>query len=60
LALCAGTDGLETGGILAGHYTEALDSAVVTDVLSAPPDSRAGPTWFERGVEGVQSWLERL
>ncbi len=60
LALCAGTDGLETGGILAGQYTEALDSAVVTDVLGAPPDSRAGPTWFERGIDGVQLWLETL
>jgi integrative and conjugative element protein (TIGR02256 family) len=60
VALCAGADRVETGGILAGRYTEALDYAIVTDVLGPPSDSRAGRDWFERGVEGVQPWLEAL
>ena len=50
----------ETGGILVGRYTAAHDSAVVTSVSDAPRDSRAGGTWFSRGVAGLQNWLNGL
>jgi integrative and conjugative element protein (TIGR02256 family) len=49
----------ETGGILVGYYTAELDRAVVTAASLAPRDSCAGPTWFERGVRGLQGWLQR-
>ena len=56
---CANTPGRETGGLLVGRYTDDHTFAVVTEVLPAPIDSRAGPTWFIRGVEGLTSELGR-
>jgi integrative and conjugative element protein (TIGR02256 family) len=50
----------ETGGILVGRYTETHDFAVVTSASDAPRDSRAGGTWFSRGVAGLQRWLNGL
>ncbi|HMP03958.1 MAG TPA: Mov34/MPN/PAD-1 family protein [Gemmatales bacterium] len=50
----------ETGGILVGRYTAAHDCAVVTSASDAPQDSRAGGTWFSRGVAGLQRWLNGL
>ena len=50
----------ETGGILVGRYTSAHDFAVVTSASDAPQDSRAGGTWFSRGVAGLQRWLNGL
>lgn len=44
----------ETGGILVGYYTDALDCAVVTDASERPPDSKSGRTWFARGTIGLQ------
>ncbi len=49
----------ETGGILLGRYSPGLDEAIVTAVSTAPPDSLSGPTWFVRGVRGLQRRLDR-
>lgn len=45
----------ETGGVLIGHYTDALDCAVVTRVCGPEDDSRAGATWFERGTKRLRA-----
>jgi len=50
----------ETGGILVGFYEERLDCAQVTAATSAPDDSRKGRTWFHRGTDGLQTWLNDL
>lgn len=50
----------ETGGILAGYYTDALDCAVVTEASERPSDSRSGKTWFVRGTVGLQVLLDGL
>ena len=47
----------ETGGILIGHYTDALDCAVVSHVTGRTRGSRAGRTWFERAVDGLNNLL---
>lgn len=51
---------LETGGILVGSYTPEHDCAIVSGISAAPPDSRRGRSWFERGVSGLQRWLNGL
>lgn len=58
MCLAAGSN--ETGGILVGCYSRNLAVAEVTAVSGPPTDSRAGRTWFERGVRGVGDWLVRL
>lgn len=60
LTICARKCPDETGGILLGKYSTQLDCAVVTIATKAPPDSRSGRTWFKRGVQGLQSLLEKL
>lgn len=50
----------ETGGILVGHYTRGLECAVIDAVSRAPSDSVGGRTWFNRGVRGIQRWVNRL
>jgi integrative and conjugative element protein (TIGR02256 family) len=50
----------ETGGLLVGHYTEAQDCAVVTEVSGAPADSRNGRNFFVRGTARLQRWLNGL
>jgi integrative and conjugative element protein (TIGR02256 family) len=60
LEACKNSRSYETGGIIVGHYNENLDCAVVTDVSLSPSDSKHGPTWFYRGVNGLQNWLNRL
>lgn len=52
--------GLETGGILVGNYSPSGSAAIVTTAEPAPPDSRAGRTWFQRGVQGISELLHRL
>jgi integrative and conjugative element protein (TIGR02256 family) len=56
---CVRAEGVETGGILMGRYSAAHDCALVTEVLGPPGDSRSGPTWFVRGVAGLQAALNR-
>jgi integrative and conjugative element protein (TIGR02256 family) len=58
LDLCSHAGGGETGGILIGYYTEALDTAVVTTATGPPPDSKGGRDWFKRGVKGLRERLE--
>ena len=60
LKACIDSGSHETGGILVGHYNEDLDCAFVTDVSLSPSDSKYGRFWFYRGVNGLQSWLNRL
>ena len=57
LTLCEAAGAFETGGLLVGKYTARHDTAFVTKVVAAPPDSRAGNTWFYRGVKGVKEIL---
>ena len=56
---CIRSNGLETGGILAGRYTEDLAWAVVTDASGPPPDSTSSATSFFRGTSGTRRWLRR-
>jgi integrative and conjugative element protein (TIGR02256 family) len=60
LACCKKAIRNETGGILVGHYTKAHDCAIVTRISGPPLDSAAGTTWFQRGVQGLQRWLEKV
>lgn len=60
LSLCQQSKAAETGGVLVGYYNEDYSCAVVTEVSSAPTDSRSGPTWFQRGIVGIQFWLNNL
>ena len=58
LGYCARALPNETGGILIGRYSECLDTALVLKVTPAPPDSRAGRTWFYRGTQGLPRLLD--
>lgn len=60
LRLCEESGLVETGGILIGKYTAALDCAVVTEVTPPSPDSKRGRYWFMRGVKGLREKLRAL
>lgn len=60
LKLCGRSSPRETGGILLGRYSNALDYALVTSITKAPSDSRSGRTWFVRGVRGLQSKIDNM
>lgn len=47
----------ETGGILIGYYRDG--EAFITEATPPPPDSKRSCFRFERGTEGVKSYLER-
>jgi integrative and conjugative element protein (TIGR02256 family) len=51
---------VETGGILIGHYSADHQTAIITRTEPPPSDSKAGPTWFERGIAGVKDVLQRM
>jgi integrative and conjugative element protein (TIGR02256 family) len=51
---------LETGGILIGYYDKNLRNAVVEIALPAPPDSKHGKNFFERGIEGISENLIKI
>jgi integrative and conjugative element protein (TIGR02256 family) len=57
---CAKSCPHETGGILVGRYTPALDLAIVTRLPHAPLDSRSGRASFLRGRRGLAELLARL
>ena len=57
---CIGSLPNETGGILVGKYNERHDLAIVSDILTSPPDSNAGTTWFHRGIKGLKQKLREL
>jgi integrative and conjugative element protein (TIGR02256 family) len=50
----------ETGGILVGRYTPALDLAIVTRLPPASRDSRSARARFVRGERGLAKMLARL
>ncbi len=60
LRLCTRSGVYETGGVLAGHYTDAHDCAIVTAVSGPPADSQRGRATFYRGTRDLQPWLDRL
>jgi integrative and conjugative element protein (TIGR02256 family) len=43
----------ETGGVLLGYYDFNIKAVVLVAVLPAPPDSKASPGSFERGIAGL-------
>lgn len=43
----------ETGGVLLGYYDFNINAVVVVAGLPAPPDSKASPDSFERGIAGL-------
>lgn len=47
----------ETGGILVGYYDESYRLATAVLATPPPPDSKHGPTTFERGVQGIKELL---
>lgn len=60
LAEARAAGGSETGGILVGLYNEALDTAIVTQAETPPPDSTGTRSSFLRGVAGVRERLGQL
>ncbi len=42
-----------------GFYTEDQSTAIVTKATPPPRDSRAGRTWFHRGIAGLRLLLEK-
>ncbi len=60
LSACRQSVNEETGGILVGYYNAVHNCALVTAASGAPPDSKSGHTWFERGISGLQVWLNSL
>ena len=57
---CARAHPLETGGILIGHYNREHDTALLSQFVSSPADSRSGATTFHRGTRGLQGLLNRV
>ena len=57
LDICRRAFPSETGGILIGVYNESLNCAMVGNATGPGRDARAGRTWFERGVAGLQELL---
>ncbi len=49
----------ETGGIILGSYTQDRLVANVKHITGPPKDSEFGPTWFRRGVKGLQKLLDK-
>lgn len=43
----------ETGGVLLGYYDFNIKAVMVVAALPAPPDSKASPSSFERGIMGL-------
>jgi len=60
LRLCEESQSIETGGVILGKYTTALDCAVVTEITPPPSDSRRGSSWFRRGTRGLEKKLAKL
>lgn len=57
--ICTDAVNKETGGILIGHYSVNLNTALITLITGPPPDSKAGKTWFHRGVKGLWDILQQ-
>lgn len=48
----------ETGGVLLGYLDHKLRTIHLVDAIPAPPDSKADPSGFTRGVQGLRNTLE--
>ena len=59
ITACKAAGRNETGGVLIGTYSADHDCAIVKRVCGPPPDSQFGPTWFFRGVRGVQQVVDQ-
>jgi integrative and conjugative element protein (TIGR02256 family) len=57
---CGRSFPMETGGILVGYYSDDSRFAHVTNLVPAPGDSVASRFSFQRGVRGVQQFLNRM
>lgn len=56
-----GSAGLyETGGVFVGVVNYKTKSIHVTDLISAPPDSKANPVCFMRGYQGLPNQVEAI
>src|SRR5690242_13776832 len=60
LKYCAQSYPMETSGILVGHYSDDCKFAHVTDLVPAPDDSISGRSSFQRGVQGIQKFLNQM
>lgn len=49
----------ETGGILVGSYSSSLRDVYINEFSNAPEDSKAGFSWFVRGVKGLREYLKK-
>ena len=58
LSSCQRASDKETGGVLIGYYNPNHNMAFVTEVTPAPPDSKRGASWFDRGVKGLTRKLQ--
>ena len=52
--------GKETGGIITGYYSSSLKDVYINELSYAPGDSKAGYSWFVRGVKGVSEYLKKI
>jgi len=59
-AIIKSANGLETGGILIGRYSPDHKTAIINHITGPPKDSKAGSTWFVRGVKGLETLLKRF
>lgn len=50
----------ETGGLLFGERNDVLKTIWIDEVTGAPPDSKASPTKFVCGVQGVKELSEEF
>ena len=53
-------NGTETGGIMVGYYTRRHACAIVIDCSGPPKDSKRGKSFFHRGIQGLQKWINKL
>jgi len=60
LELCRKAGSLETGGLLIGRYSLDHRTATVESATGPGDDARAGRTWLQRGVQGLQQLLDAL
>lgn len=56
---CDRSSAIETGGVLLGHYTNDRSTAVATEALPPPKDSRRSRSSFHRGVAGLYALLAK-
>jgi integrative and conjugative element protein (TIGR02256 family) len=57
--MCVKASGVETGGVLIGYYSVDLSTAIVVEASGPPADSQQKPSWFSRGVKGLEQMLKK-